>query len=193
MTGAGFPHSDTLGSTLGWQLPEAYRSLPRPSSAPGAQASTVCPQHLDHTKPHPEPPTHTGRRPRQDTYKQTLCRHTLCKTEIKRCSRPLCSSQRPTRAPSTRPHQHREHSAGLRPGRPGQRQQPLRPRAHTHSRRARSLRTQQRAYDHHPHPTPLHARCPEGHPAVLGAGLRRRPNWSAFHPRALSRAPAATR
>src|SRR5947209_1416740 len=43
MTGAGFPHSDTLGSTLGWQLPEAYRSLPRPSSAPGAQASTVCP------------------------------------------------------------------------------------------------------------------------------------------------------
>ena len=43
MTGAGFPHSDTLGSTLGWQLPEAYRSLPRPSSAPDAQASTVCP------------------------------------------------------------------------------------------------------------------------------------------------------
>src|SRR5437660_12190734 len=49
MTGAGFPHSDTLGSTLGWQLPEAYRSLPRPSSAPDAQASTVCPSQLDHT------------------------------------------------------------------------------------------------------------------------------------------------
>ena len=43
LTGAGFPHSDILGSTLGWQLPEAYRSLLRPSSAPGAQASTVCP------------------------------------------------------------------------------------------------------------------------------------------------------
>src|SRR5215210_5363600 len=43
MTGAGFPHSEILGSTLGWQLPEAYRSLLRPSSAPGAQASTVCP------------------------------------------------------------------------------------------------------------------------------------------------------
>lgn len=55
MTGAGFPHSDTLGSTLGWQLPEAYRSLPRPSSAPGAQASTVCPQHLGHTKPTNQP------------------------------------------------------------------------------------------------------------------------------------------
>ena len=50
MTGAGFPHSDTLGSTLGWQLPEAYRSLPRPSSAPDAQASTVCPYQLGHTK-----------------------------------------------------------------------------------------------------------------------------------------------
>lgn len=36
MTGAGFPHSDTLGSQLGWQLPEAYRSLLRPSSAPDA-------------------------------------------------------------------------------------------------------------------------------------------------------------
>ena len=51
MTGAGFPHSDTLVSTLGWQLPEAYRSLPRPSSAPGAKASTVCPQQLDHPTP----------------------------------------------------------------------------------------------------------------------------------------------
>jgi hypothetical protein len=29
----------------------------------------------------------------------------LCKTEIKRCSRPLCSSQRPTSDPPTRPHQ----------------------------------------------------------------------------------------
>jgi hypothetical protein len=43
MTPAGFPHSDTPGSQLGWQLPEAYRSLLRPSSAPGAKASTVRP------------------------------------------------------------------------------------------------------------------------------------------------------
>src|SRR6476620_12127577 len=41
MTPAGFPHSEILGSMLGWQLPEAYRSLLRPSSAPGAKASTV--------------------------------------------------------------------------------------------------------------------------------------------------------
>src|SRR3954462_6293737 len=56
MTGAGFPHSDILGSTLGWQLPEAYRSLLRPSSAPGGQASTVWPSQLDHTNT--PPPTH---------------------------------------------------------------------------------------------------------------------------------------
>ena len=43
MTPAGFPHSDIPGSQLGWQLPEAYRSLLRPSSAPDAKASTVRP------------------------------------------------------------------------------------------------------------------------------------------------------
>ena len=39
---AGFPHSDILGSRLAYQLPEAYRRLLRPSSAPDAKASTVC-------------------------------------------------------------------------------------------------------------------------------------------------------
>ena len=48
MTPAGFPHSEILGSQLGWQLPEAYRSLLRPSSAPGAKASTVRPYKLGH-------------------------------------------------------------------------------------------------------------------------------------------------
>ena len=43
MTGARFPHSEIPGSTLGCQLPGAYRRLPRPSSAPGTKASTVCP------------------------------------------------------------------------------------------------------------------------------------------------------
>ena len=40
---AGFPHSDILGSGFAYQLPEAYRRLLRPSSAPDAKASTVCP------------------------------------------------------------------------------------------------------------------------------------------------------
>jgi hypothetical protein len=50
ITGAGLPHSETPGSTLGCQLPGAYRRLPRPSSAPDAKASTVCPQKLEHNK-----------------------------------------------------------------------------------------------------------------------------------------------
>ena len=48
MTRAGFPHSDILGSQLVCQLPEAYRRLRRPSSAPSAKASTLCPYKLDH-------------------------------------------------------------------------------------------------------------------------------------------------
>ena len=39
---AGFPHSEILGSKFVYQLPEAYRRLLRPSSAPIAKASTVC-------------------------------------------------------------------------------------------------------------------------------------------------------
>ena len=46
ITTGGFPHSEIPGSKLVKQLPEAYRSLPRPSSAPGAKASTVCPCSL---------------------------------------------------------------------------------------------------------------------------------------------------
>ena len=48
MTVAGFPHSDILGSRFVCQLPEAYRRLQRPSSAPSAKASTLCPYKLDH-------------------------------------------------------------------------------------------------------------------------------------------------
>jgi hypothetical protein len=50
MTGARFPHSETPGSQPGCRLPGAYRRLQRPSSAPGAKASTVCPKKLDTTK-----------------------------------------------------------------------------------------------------------------------------------------------
>jgi hypothetical protein len=71
----GFPHSDILGSQLGCQLLEAYRRLLRPSSAPGAKASTVCPYKLDHRykdarvhyavlKLRTEPATDTRRLPR---------------------------------------------------------------------------------------------------------------------------------
>ena len=47
ITTRGFPHSDTPGSTDGQLLPGAFRSRPRPSSALGAKASTVCSYSLD--------------------------------------------------------------------------------------------------------------------------------------------------
>jgi hypothetical protein len=48
ITTRGFPHSEIPGSKVGQHLPRAYRSRPRPSSALGAKASTVCPSSLDH-------------------------------------------------------------------------------------------------------------------------------------------------
>ena len=46
-TGAGLPHSGIHGSKAVQHLTVAYRSRPRPSSTPGAKASTVCPSYLD--------------------------------------------------------------------------------------------------------------------------------------------------
>ena len=43
MTAGGFPHSEILGSKPCWRLPEAYRSLQRPSSVLSAKASTPRP------------------------------------------------------------------------------------------------------------------------------------------------------
>src|SRR5829696_8240733 len=47
ITGAGLPHSEIRGSKPVQRLTAAYRSRPRPSSAAGAKASTVCPYYLD--------------------------------------------------------------------------------------------------------------------------------------------------
>jgi hypothetical protein len=47
ITGAGFSHSEIHGSKVVQHLTVAYRSRPRPSSSPGAKASTVCPYYLD--------------------------------------------------------------------------------------------------------------------------------------------------
>ena len=49
MTRTGFSYSEIPGSKLAWQLPEAYRSLLRPSSASSAKASTGCPLQLAET------------------------------------------------------------------------------------------------------------------------------------------------
>ena len=42
------PHSETFGSKLVYQLPKAFRRLPRPSSPLIAKASTMCAYSLDH-------------------------------------------------------------------------------------------------------------------------------------------------
>jgi hypothetical protein len=52
ITTRGFPHSEIPGSKVGQHLPRACRSRPRPSSAPGAKASTVCPSSLDREEHH---------------------------------------------------------------------------------------------------------------------------------------------
>src|SRR6201991_3665440 len=44
---SGFPHSDIGGSQLFYQLPTAFRRLPRPSSPVIAKASTTCTCSLD--------------------------------------------------------------------------------------------------------------------------------------------------
>ena len=47
ITSVGLPHSEIRGSMPVQRLTAAYRSRPRPSSAPGTKASTACPYHLD--------------------------------------------------------------------------------------------------------------------------------------------------
>jgi hypothetical protein len=62
ITGARFPHSEIRGSKAVQRLTAAYRSRPRPSSAPGAKASTVCPYYLD-GELHPRSEARMGRIP----------------------------------------------------------------------------------------------------------------------------------
>lgn len=50
----GFPHSDTVGSTLYCQLPHAFRRLTRPSSPVFAKASTTSTWSLDPITHHPQ-------------------------------------------------------------------------------------------------------------------------------------------
>ena len=70
-TGVGFAHSEIRGSMPVQRLTAAYRSRPRPSSAPGAKASTACPYYLD------------------GEYRPTLARAAVCLT----LSLALCSFQ----------------------------------------------------------------------------------------------------
>ena len=61
-TGAGFSYSGIHGSLAVQRLTVAYRSRPRPSSTPGAKASTICPYYLDGDHRPARPPGPAGRR-----------------------------------------------------------------------------------------------------------------------------------
>ena len=124
----------------------------------------------------------------------------------RRCSRPLCSSQRttghpPAPPPPTPPPAPRQPAAHRRAGGTRTRTAPTRdnqpPTARTRVHPARgsapsgpnSVPTTPRTP-----PTPFPTPPPTtGRQAVLGAGSSRRPNWSAFHPRAPPHTHAATR
>ncbi len=129
MTRAGLPHSETPGSTLGCQLPRAYRRLPRPSSALDAKASTMCPYQLakqtlnTHNNPPPHPPpkqpaaatanrtrAHQGTCPTRSRHNKTNTtnKHHPHNTRAGGCSRPLSRYQKPhtknhNRAPRANP------------------------------------------------------------------------------------------
>src|ERR1700760_292517 len=76
MTPARFPHSDTPGSTLGCQLPRAYRRLLRPSSALDAKASTTCPSQLVTHTTNPTPAPNPGTRQAMHTQHTNTHTHT---------------------------------------------------------------------------------------------------------------------
>jgi hypothetical protein len=130
MTGARFPHSEIPGSTLGCQLPGAYRRLPRPSSAPGAKASTVCSKKLE---------THSTK------LKDARVHYAVLKTRTE----PTPSHHQTT---NTHPNG-QDINAVWRPDQPVSRTKPPPggPGLRSPSVNARSLRTQQCAQPDQPH------------------------------------------
>ena len=170
MTRAGFPHSDILGSRFVCQLPEAYRRLQRPSSAPSAKASTLCPYKLDH----------------KDSFKKDARVHCAV---LKLRPEQAPSPQRLPTPQRLRPMEWVVRLSGTSP-------QPPAPTPHPQVRTACaatlmkqpsgcSLRTQQRAQPTPPQQPTVPTQNPEG-PGVLGRHqLVSRPQ-SMFHPRAPS-------
>ena len=96
-TRARFPHSDTLGSQLASQLPEAYRRLQRPSSAHRAKASTE----------RPKTPTKNSTKTRTQPTKKRPVTHT------QNCRKMLASTIRfttTTPTPHNQPHNKASHA-----------------------------------------------------------------------------------
>src|SRR5690625_1968320 len=73
---AGFPHSDILVSTFGNQLNQAYRRVPRRSSAHTTKTSTVRPYQLTQPTPPPNRRQHQQHKPQ---YEQIQAPHPTTK------------------------------------------------------------------------------------------------------------------
>ena len=137
------------------------------------------------TWPHTKTPHN---RARKDTRRAGL-QELFIDQESKRCSRPLCSSQRTTRHRSTDPtrpaHPLGEHS--------GMRCRPALTRDNSPSPAGDGPLSQDPTAclrTSHPHPPRSTRPHPEGHARRTGGSRSCRPNWSAFHPRAPPRQPA---
>jgi hypothetical protein len=154
MTPAGFPHSDTPGSTLGCQLPRAYRRLLRPSSALDAKASTTCPSQLvtHTTNPHhpTTPPAHTQQTNRQQRGWDGQAMHT----------------NTPQRTNTHRPINRRMHTTNTQPPHPHPPGTPTTKVSPGESRAgaARCSRPLSRSQTTTPHPTGPHLTCEPAEP-----------------------------
>jgi hypothetical protein len=130
MTPARFPHSDTPGSTLGCQLPRAYRRLLRPSSALDAKASTTCPSQL---VTHTTNPTHPHQQNNQQNNQNKRGRTGLAVHTTRHKEPHTHTGQSPAQVRKTSSHPpHREQLHDARVHYPDLKQQPH-TRTHTHT------------------------------------------------------------
>jgi hypothetical protein len=106
MTPAGFPHSDTPGSTLGCQLPRAYRRLLRPSSALDAKASTMCPSQLVTHTTNPTPTTATHPPTNPPTGRPEDRQTTTARDQTRDAHNQATKNHKHDQGQSPRPHQH---------------------------------------------------------------------------------------
>jgi hypothetical protein len=170
MTPAGFPHSDTPGSTLGCQLPRAYRRLLRPSSALDAKASTMCPSQLVTHTTNPTPTTQPkphNRDQTRDAHNQATKNHTHPHHNQMRACNIQTSNHTPT-TPPPEPHplpkkrtrtQHRAYGcAATRCSRPLSRSQTTTPHPNPHTPRCERPSRVNRSPKPHPPATHDHSR-----------------------------------
>ncbi len=201
MTAAGFPHSDTLGSRFVCQLPEDYRRLRRPSSAPDAKASTLCPSKLDHKDHYKDARVHCAVLKQRTDPAPAGAHHDPHPT------RPPHTSGRPTR-PGAAPVHRRSHGpAAHPPTRPATRTSPAAdPRSPSDSPR-HTKTTTPRLFPQHPTvcPRPTTTTTPASHappppkedPARYQRGHQQRPTTvdvppEAHHPTHERRRPGQT-